>query len=80
MHFAKFIHTEPGRVMLSAILGLGLATMFRRTCNKKNCLVFSGPVIQEFTDRVYKYDGKCYKYAVEESQCMSHKRTLPISQ
>jgi len=78
MHFAKLINTDAGRIMFSAILGLGLATMFRKTCRDKNCIKFAGPVLPDFEDKIYKFNGKCYKYNAEPMPCASHKRLLEM--
>ena len=35
MYLSKFVHSEIGRYLMSIILGLGLATFFRKMCNGK---------------------------------------------
>ena len=35
--------TPMGKKVASVILGIGLATMFRRICNNSKCLVIKGP-------------------------------------
>jgi|TARA_Y100000389_G_scaffold2676_1_gene2646 hypothetical protein len=57
----KLLNTEVGQKIVSIILGLGLASMFRRICNNNTCLVIKGPKIVEM-DKYYKIDKKCYKY------------------
>ena len=57
----KLLNTEVGQKIVSIILGLGLASMFRRICNNNTCLVIKGPKIVEM-DKYYKIDKTCYKY------------------
>jgi hypothetical protein len=38
--FKDMLGSETGVVIFSIILGLGLAAMFRRTCNSESCTVF----------------------------------------
>jgi hypothetical protein len=57
----KLLNTEVGQRIVSIILGLGLASMFRKVCSNNNCLVIKGPKIVEM-DKYYKIDKKCYKY------------------
>lgn len=57
----KLLNTEVGQRIISIILGLGLASMFRKVCSNNNCLVIKGPKIVEM-DKYYKIDKKCYKY------------------
>ena len=57
MNLQRLLNTKLGRAFISVLLGIGLATLFQRTCSDKNCIVFNGPVIKEFDDKIYKYDG-----------------------
>ena len=45
MNLKRILHTSIGQGLISIILGLGLATMFRQVCQGKNCINFNGPVI-----------------------------------
>jgi hypothetical protein len=65
-----------GRFFISLLLGLGLATLFRNVCTGDKCLVFNGPVISDIDDKIYKYDGKCYKYTTAAAKCSSMKRIV----
>ena len=78
MNFKRLLDTEMGRFFISLLLGLGLATLFRNVCTGDKCLVFNGPVIGEFDDKIYKYDEKCYKYATVASKCNSMKRIVDM--
>jgi|TARA_B110000285_G_scaffold149349_1_gene166699 hypothetical protein len=74
----RFTKTEPGKIMLSVILGLGLATLFRKVCNDKKCINFKGPVLSEFEDKVYQYGDKCYKYGVQANKCDTNKKEILV--
>ena len=67
-----------GRVFISMLLGIGLATLFRRACNDKNCIVFNGPVHTDFEGKTYKYGEKCYKYSLSPTTCDKMKRVIDI--
>lgn len=75
MHLAKFLTTESGKYIMSAILGFGLATMFRFSCSGKNCYIFKAPDFNEINDKIFKHDGSCYKYSQVSKQC---DKTKPI--
>jgi hypothetical protein len=80
MNFQRLLNTPLGQFFISVLLGLGLASLFRRACNDKNCIIFNGPIISEFDDKIYKYDNKCYKYEAAPSKCdKSKKRILDIT-
>ena len=73
MYLSKFVHSETGRYLMSVILGLGLATFFRKICSGKNCVVSKAPPLEEIEDKIYKFDGKCYKLEKNAEQCTKGK-------
>ena len=76
----KYLLNDPiGKIFISIILGLGLATMFRTECKEKNCIRFSGPILSEIDGKIYKHGDKCYQYKVQSSgTCDASKRVLDI--
>lgn len=79
MNFKRLLNTPMGQVIISILLGLGLATLFRKACTEKNCIVFNGPVISEFDGKVYRHGEKCYKYSVNPTNCDSTKKIIDLS-
>jgi hypothetical protein len=79
MNFKRLLNTPIGIAFISILLGIGLATLFRKVCNDKNCIVFNGPVLNEITDKTYKFGEKCYKYDIEPAKCDSNKRIIDIA-
>ena len=73
MHLSKFIHTETGRTIMSILLGLGLASLFREVCKGKNCIIYESPDFKEIEGKTYKHDNKCYKYKPESATCSINK-------
>ena len=45
MNFKRLINTSLGKIIISIMLGLGLATLFRKVCKDKNCITFKGPIL-----------------------------------
>ena len=54
INLGKFVHTETGKIMMSILLGFGLASLFRKVCKDKNCLTFQAPPLDDFKDKIYK--------------------------
>lgn len=79
MNFKRLLYSPIGITMISILLGLGLASLFRKICTDKNCIKFSGPVIQDVEGKVFKYDDKCYKYELQPSRCNPDKKTIEIA-
>ena len=67
--FLKILESKHGSIIFSVLLGLGLASMFRKTCKKNNCYIIKGPQLKEISDKIYKIDKKCYKYRPESTLC-----------
>jgi len=78
MNFSRLLNSNLGRMLISVILGLGLATLFRKACTDSSCLMFNGPVIDEVNGKTYQFDEYCYKYELKPSRCDSKKRTVEI--
>lgn len=78
MNFRRLFHSDVGKNIISIILGLGLATLFRKVCNDKNCIQFNGPIIDDIEDKTYKHGDKCYKYTTESDKCDSTKRIVKV--
>jgi hypothetical protein len=69
MNLGKFVHTESGKMIMSVLLGFGLASLFRKVCKEYNCLDFRAPPLADFKDKIYKIDDKCVKYVPVASKC-----------
>jgi len=53
MYIRRLIYTPAGNIMISILLGLGLATLFRKSCKNRNCLVFQAPPIDKIKKIYY---------------------------
>lgn len=78
MNFKRLLHTKMGVIVISIVLGLGLATIFRKVCTDKNCIIFKGPIISDVVDKTYKHGEKCYKYTINSTTCNPNKKIIDI--
>ena len=65
VQYGKFLHTQNGRIIMSILLGFGLASLFRSICKGRNCIDFSGPP-SDFMDKDKILNGTTYSKAKEE--------------
>lgn len=79
MNPTRMLKTEVGQIFISILLGLGLATLFRKVCNDKNCIQFNGPVISEVDGKTYKFDEYCYQYELFPTKCDAKKKTVRVN-
>ena len=76
MYLNKFLHTHSGKYIMSVILGLGLATLFRKGCTGKNCIEFKAPTLENIKKKIYKYGTDCFKYETETTVCDDSKKSI----
>jgi hypothetical protein len=76
MYIRRLLYSNPGRYAISIILGLGLATLFRKVCKNRECLVFHAPSINKIKDQVFHFDNKCYTFEETAESCNVSKKIL----
>ena len=79
INISKFVKTNTGKYVMSILLGLGLATIFREVCKDNECIVFYAPDLNEVENKIYKKDGKCYKYSLVSTKCDNAKKNVSIN-
>tara|TARA_B100001250_G_C19638390_1_gene717076 strand:+ start:338 stop:577 length:240 start_codon:yes stop_codon:yes gene_type:complete len=79
MYLKRLIYGEPGKIIISIILGLGLATLFRKVCKDRDCIIFRAPDINKIQNQIFKFEGKCYKFSEEIERCDSNKKIVPFA-
>lgn len=79
MNIKRLIHGKFSKYILSAIIGIGLATLFRKACNSRNCLVFKAPTIDKIKDQVFRYNNKCYTFNEQIESCDPNKKIVEIA-
>ena len=76
MYLRRLIYSEVGKYVMSILLGLGLATLFRKVCHDRSCLVFHAPHINKIKGQIFDFDGKCYTFEEKAERCDQNKKIL----
>lgn len=79
MGLERILHTRFGQILLSIILGFGLASLFRKACKDRNCLVFKAPNHNEIDKKIYNFDGECYQFKPKVKRCDVTKNILEFN-
>ena len=79
MNFKRLLHSSLGKIIISILIGLGVATLFRKVCDAKNCLTFKGPILGDIDGKIYKHGEKCFSYTPVTTQCDKNKQTIDMS-
>lgn len=74
----KFVRSPTGRILMSVLLGIGLATLFRAACKGNQCRLVKAPPMEEIDDQIYKFNSKCYKLEKSAIQCDKKRKTVII--
>ena len=75
----NLFYTKIGKIIVSIIVGLGLASIFRHVCRGKDCYDFIGPKHSELKDQIFSYDSnndKCFKLKEISGHCLKNKTTI----
>jgi len=76
----KIIKSTLGIYIISIILGLGLASLFRKACKNKNCMEFKGPKMAELKNQIYTYNENCYQFNEESIKCGTRKKSVDFDE
>jgi hypothetical protein len=77
LNFGKFLHSKTGKYLMSVLMGLGLASLFRVVCKDNNCLAFYAPPLEELTGKVHKKSSnKCVTLKPISVKCNSRMKTI----
>jgi hypothetical protein len=79
MYLDKFVHSHTGKILMSIILGIGLATFFRAVCKGRHCKIISSPPIEDIENQTYKFNDKCYTFERNLIDCKINNKTVKIA-
>mgnify|MGYP001344092935 CR=1 FL=1 len=75
----NLFYTDVGRILLSIIIGLGIASLFRQICDSKDCYKFIGPEHNNIKNQIFSYDSdksKCFLLNRKNVQCNQNKKNI----
>jgi hypothetical protein len=76
MNWNRLFNTELGKNFISIMLGLGLATLFKKSCENDNCRIYKAPSLAKLENKPYKFNNNCYNYNFDASSCNKNKRIV----
>ena len=79
MKVGDVLKDSAGSKVVSVILGLGLAAMFRKVCKGEKCIVVKGPGEDAVSSFYYKLEDDCYKYTPYAVDCAKGEKKAEIS-
>ena len=79
LNINRVLYGTYSKYVFSIILGFGLATLFKKVCNDKNCLRFVGPNMKEINNKYYKFNDSCYKFKPKAVSCSKQKKQVKLN-
>jgi hypothetical protein len=67
----KVMNDGMGSVIISIVLGLGLAALFRKACKDGSCIIIKAPKQSDINKYYYKIDDDCFKYTPYVVDCQN---------
>ena len=75
----KLFEKNENQIIISIILGIGLAGAFRKICNRGNCIIVTAPSKDELTSNTYRMKDKCFKYISRVKKCTDKNKKVKFA-
>ena len=76
MYLRRLLYGPVGRIVIPILLGLGLATLFRKVCKDRDCIIFKAPNINKIKNQIFKFQNKCYTFEENIEKCDNGKKVV----
>lgn len=69
MEFSKWIANANVAILVSCVLGFGVAALFRPLCKGPDCVILRGPPVAQIRGSVYQIGEKCHEFNAKAVEC-----------
>jgi len=76
LQLGKFVHSENGKIIMSLLLGFGLASLFRTVCKGDGCLEFHAAPLDKIKDKIYRNGDKCLTFKPSNTKCSLNAKVI----
>jgi hypothetical protein len=76
LRLRKFMGSRTGVIICSILLGLGLSSIFKMSCDSNDCIIMKAPDMSD--KKILKYNNKCYESSENIETCDSKKRLINV--
>lgn len=76
MEIKRLLYSKHSSTFISIILGIGLASLFRKVCKERNCVVFRAPVLDDIQKKIFQHGQTCYEYLPVSEKCSNSKKQI----
>ena len=72
MDFVTWIENKNVAILVSCVLGFGLAAIFRPVCKGPDCVILRGPPIAQIRNVVYQIGSKFHEFSPKATECPTY--------
>lgn len=76
INLESFLKTDKAKLIFSILIGFGIATLFRKACKERNCIVFKFPPLENVENKIFFQNNKCVKYTSENVKCSDNENII----
>lgn len=76
--FRQLLNSDVGKILISILFALGLASVFRSSCKEDSCIVRKVPNRYDMQNTLYKDQDECYRVKIRETDCDNDKKSYII--
>lgn len=75
-NFKSLLRNKNTSMLLSIILAFGLASLFRKACTTRDCIVYKCKSFSDMRKELYKYNDECYQIKMKSAECDTNKNII----
>ncbi len=79
MYIHRLLYSKYSKLIISIVLGIGLATLFRRECKSGACVQVKGPKMKRIKDQIFEHNNSCYTFTPHSETCDKSKRQVDFA-
>ena len=69
MRLVELMKSPNGKILVSIILAVGLASLLRMSFKNANMIIINGPPVEQTEGKIFSFDNKCYNYKTVATSC-----------
>ena len=69
MDLESWLKNKNVGIMISCVIGFGIAALLRPMCKGPDCVILRGPPVNKLRDAVYQFGEKCHEFKPKPVEC-----------
>ena len=74
--FRTILKDDYGSMIVSALIGLGIAALFKKSCDGQMCKQYIAPKVNDIINNIWGFNGECYVYEPKDVSCSANSENI----